>query len=267
VHQTEFTAHSADTQLACVRRGSGAPLLLIMGVAGHHRMWREEFVARLAEQFDVIAYDHRGIGESSPTESFTLDDLVRDAVAVLDWAGVADAHVVGLSMGGTVAQLVALDHPERVRSLSLVATWPGGDDVFGDGVIKLAGAGKAPDEETATWMMFEANFGPAFVAETQNFPQFRDTGLAIRVPTAVTMSQMAAAADHEALDRLHTVKAPTLVVHGTQDAIVKASAGERLAGAIPGARLELWPGLGHLLCWEAPERLAEAITLHAKSTF
>jgi len=266
VPHTEFTAHAADAKLACVRRGSGAPLLLIMGVAGHHLMWHEEFLAALAAEFEVISFDHRGIGESSRAESFSLDDLAADAVAVLDWAGVSDAHVVGLSMGGAIAQRVALDHPERVRSLSLVATWPGGDDVWGEGVLELAGAGQATDAETATWMMFEANFGPAFAADAENFPPFRDTALAVRVPAPVVMSQMAAAAAHDALEDLSQVTAPTLVVHGTRDAIIKASAGERLAGAIPGARLELWPGLGHLLCWEAPSRLAEAIVRHAKDS-
>ncbi len=260
---TVFTAHSAGAKLACVRRGSGAPLLLVMGVAGHHLMWHEDFVARLAEHFEVITYDHRGIGESSRSEEFTLDDLTADAVAVLDWAGVADAHVLGLSMGGVVAQRLALEHPERVRTLALAATWGGGDDVWGDGILKLAGAGQAPDLETATFMMFEANFGPAFVADEAHFGPFREAALSVRVPTPVVMTQMVAATTHQALDRLGAVTAPTLVVHGTQDSIIKAASGEQLAGAIPGAHLELWPGLGHLLCWEAPHRLADVVLRHA----
>jgi 3-oxoadipate enol-lactonase len=265
ISPTEFTAHSADAKLACVRRGRGAPMLLIMGVAGHQQMWGERFLARLAEEFEVIVYDHRGIGESSQAEHFTLDDLVGDALAVLDWAGISDAHVVGFSMGGAIAQHLAIEHPERLRSLTLVSTWPDVDDVFGEGVLKFAAAGQAADLETATWIMFEANVSEAFAAVDQNFAPFRDAALALRVPTTVVMAQMAAAANHNVIDRLASVTAPTLVVHGTQDAVIKAAAGERLAGAIPGARLELWPGLGHHVSWEAPDRLADAITKHAKA--
>lgn len=262
---TEFVAHSPTAQLACVRRGSGAPLLMIMGVAGHHGVWGPRFVDRLAAEFDVVMYDHRGIGSSSRAEGFTLQDLVGDAVAVLDWSGIADAHVLGFSMGGAVAQHLALDHPERVRSLSLVGTWPDEQDVWGEGVLSLAGAGQAPDPETAVWMMFEANVSREFAAVEANFAPFRDAAMSIKVPTPVVTQQMAAATKHDVLDRLSRVTAPTLVVHGTQDAVIKASAGERLAGAIPKARLELWPGVGHHVPWEAPDRLADAVVAHIKA--
>lgn len=262
---TEFTAYAAEAKLACVRRGSGAPVLLIMGVAGHRLMWREEFLAALADEFEVLAFDNRGIGDSSRAEDFTLDDLVGDALAVLDWAGVSDAHVVGLSLGGAIAQQLTLAHPERVRTLTLVATWPGGEDPWGEGVLKLAGAGQAPDAETATWMIFEANVSEAYAADDAHYAAFRDAALALKVPTPVVMMQMSASAKHDATARLSEITAPTLVVHGTQDQIIQAAAGERLAGAIPGARLELWPGLGHLLCWEAPERLAEVVIKHLRA--
>jgi 3-oxoadipate enol-lactonase len=265
VPPTEFTAYAADAQLACARRGSGAPLLLIMGVAGHQKIWNDRFLNRLAAEYEVVTYDHRGIGDSSYAESFTLDDLVADAVAVMDWAGLSDAHVLGFSMGGAIAQQLAVSHPERLRSLTLVATWPDTEDVFGDGVLKFLGAGQAEDPETAAWMMFEANVSPSFAADDANFPPFRDAALAEKVPVPVVMAQMAATAGHDVIARLPGVRVPTLVVHGTQDAVIKASAGERLAGAIPGARLELWPGLGHHIAWEAPDRLADVVLAHVTS--
>lgn len=262
---TEFTAHSADAQLACVRRGSGAPLLLIMGVAGHQKVWGDRFLERLTAEFEVITYDHRGIGASSRADEFNLDDLVTDAVAVLDWAGLASAHVLGFSMGGTIAQRLALEHPERLRSLTLLGTFADTDEVWGDGVLKFLGAGQAEDAETAVWMMFEANVSEHFAAEDANFPPFRDAALADKVPVPVVLSQMAATADHNVLDRLEDVTAPTLVVHGTQDAVIKVAAGERIAGRIPGARLELWPGLGHHIAWEAGDRLADAVIEHVRA--
>ena len=259
---SEFTAHSADAQIACYRRGSGAPILLIQGVAGHHRVWGERFVSRLANELDVITYDHRGIGDSTAPAEFTLDDLVADAVAVLDWAGISDAHVLGFSMGGTIAQRLAIEHPERVRSLTLVGTWADTDNVFGEGVLSFAAAGQAADLDTATFIMFEANVSAPYAAVGANFRPFRDAALSVRVPTPVVMQQVVATAAHNVINRLGSVTVPTLVVHGTQDAIINVAAGERIAGAIPGAHLELWPGLAHNLSWEVGDRLADAVLKH-----
>lgn len=265
VPQTEFTAHAADATLHCVRRGTGAPLLLIMGVAGHQLVWGDAFLERLSQEFEVITYDHRGIGASSRAEEFTHDDLVADAVAVLDWAGVKDAHVLGFSMGGTIAQRLAIEHPERLRTLTLVATFPDLQDAFGEGVLSFAAAGQAQDAETATWILFEANVSKGFAEVEENFKEFLAAASAAKVPSAVAMNQVAASATHDVTERLGDVDVPTLVVHGTQDAIIKASAGERLAGAIPGAKLELWPGLGHHLSWEAGERLAQSVIDHVRA--
>lgn len=263
--QTEFTAHAADATLHCVRRGQGAPLLLIMGVAGHQLVWGDAFLERLAEEFEVITYDHRGIGQSSRAEEFTLDDLVADAVAVFDWAGLSDAHVLGFSMGGTIAQRLALEHSDRLRTLTLVATFSDVNDAFGEGVLSFAAAGQAADAETATWILFEANVSRAFAEDDENFKRFLAAASAAKVPSPVAMQQVAATAAHDVTHLLPQVSVPTLVVHGTQDVIIKASAGARIAGAIPGAKLELWPGLGHHLSWEAGERLAQAVIDHVRA--
>ena len=92
-------------QLAYTRRGNGEPLLLVMGVAGHHAMWGDAFIDPLVETFDVVAYDHRGIGESvRADEPFSIADLADDAAALLDHLGWESANVMGISMGGTVAK-------------------------------------------------------------------------------------------------------------------------------------------------------------------
>jgi len=265
VPETEFTAHAAGAALHCVRRGTGAPLLLIMGVAGHQLVWGDAFLERLAQEFEVITYDHRGIGQSSRAGEFTLDDLVADAVAVLDWAGLTDAHVLGFSMGGTIAQRLAIEHPERLRTLTLVATFSDINDSFGEGVLSFMAAGQAPDAETATWILFEANVSKAHAEDTENFARFFEAASAAKVPSDVAMAQVAATATHDVTEQLGEVDVPTLVVHGTQDVIIKASAGERIAGAIPGAKLELWPGLGHHLSWEAGERLAQSVIEHVRA--
>lgn len=257
-------AAGAGGPLAYVRRGAGAPLLLVMGVAGHHRMWSDPFVAALAERFDVVAFDNRGIGDSHRAEpGFTLADLAADAAAVLDHLGWDSAHVLGISMGGAIAQELALTYPERVRSLALGCTWPDPLDVWAPGVGKLAEAASSGDAAAAARLMFEANVSPGFAAGAGRFEEFVEVAGSVRVPGPVVLMQMHAAAQHDALDRLDSLAVPTLVIHGTVDDVIRHQAGERLAAAVPGAQLELWDEVGHLFFWEQPERSAAAITAHA----
>src|SRR5438132_3422368 len=110
------------------RRGSGEPLVLIMGMAGHLKLWTEPLLSGLAEDFDVLVFDQRGIGESTDVDGqFTTLDLANDVGALLDAIGWESAHVMGISLGGMVAQEFVLNHPERVRTLVLGCTYAGGE--------------------------------------------------------------------------------------------------------------------------------------------
>ncbi|MDO7868815.1 alpha/beta fold hydrolase [Nocardioides jiangxiensis] len=252
--------------LAYVRRGSGSPLLLVMGVAGHHRMWSEEFLDALAEEHDVVAFDNRGIGQSFRAEpGFTLDDLAADAVAVLDHLGWETAHLMGISMGGAIAQVVALTHPGRVRTLVLGCTWPDGDDAWAPGVTKLADAANAGDALSSARLMFEANVSPACAAVPGRFEAFCEDAAAVKVPGPVILMQMGAAIAHHASDRLTGLALPTLVVHGTVDDVIKVEAGQRIADLVPDAGLALLEGVGHMFFWEAPSRSAEVVLAHTSA--
>lgn len=258
-------AETPGGRLAYIRRGSGEPLLLIQGVAGHHRVWGEPFLDRLAEQFDVVAFDHRGIGNSFWAEpGFTITDLAADAIGVLDHLGWESAHVMGISMGGVIAQEFVLLHPERVRRLVLGCTWPGPgeEEVWGPGTGKIAEASASGDLLKAAQLMFEANFSRGFAAGAGRFEEFITAAGAVRVPGPVILMQMRAATAHDAVDRLAAVTTPTLVVHGTDDEVILPSGGQRLAELIPGAKLELWDDVGHLFYWEQPDRAADVITTH-----
>ena len=261
-------AETPGGRLAYARRGAGEPLLLVQGISGHHAVWGEPFLAALAESFDVVAYDHRGIGTSDRAEEqFTLVDLAGDAVALMDHLGWDSAHVLGISMGGAIAQELVLHHPDRVRRLVLGCTSPGpGDEaevaVAGPGISAFGEAVASGDPAVAARIMWSSNVSAAFAAGPGHFEEFERASRAVRVPGPVVVMQVTAAFGHDATDRLERVTTPTLVVHGSEDAIMLPSAGEWLASLIPDAKLELLPGVGHLFFWEQPERSAELVTDH-----
>jgi len=253
--------------LAYARRGAGQPLLLIMGVAGHQLMWGESFLAGLAKNFDVVTYDHRGIGSSGRVDSeFTITDLADDAAALLDHLGFGWVDVMGISMGGTVAQELALRHPERVHRLVLGCTWAGpdrdGNHVWGEGVGKIAQAAGGGDPTAAARLMFAANVSPSYAAQPGRFAEFVEIAGAVKVPGPVVLMQMQAAAAFDSVRRLAGLAAPTLVLHGTADGVIRHGAGERLAGLVPDAKFESFEDVGHLFFWEEPERAADLVASH-----
>lgn len=258
-------AETPGGRLAYTRRGTGDPLLLVMGVAGHHLMWHEAFLTRLALSYDVVAYDQRGIGSSAhASEQFTLADLRDDALAVLDHLGWDSAHVMGISMGGTIAQEMALAAPSRVRTLTLGCTWAGPGEVWGPALGQLAEAAASGDAGMAARMMFAANVSAGFAGPPGHLVEFARTAGEVKVPGPVVMMQMTAAAPHDRLADLASLDVPTLVLHGDEDAIILPAAGARLAALIPGARHEVLAGVGHLFFWEQPEHSADLVASHAR---
>src|SRR5271167_1608545 len=154
-------ASVGDIELDYERGGSGPPLLLIMGMSGTALHWGEPFLEALRRDFDVIAYDHRGVGASSRLEGpITIVRMAEDALGLLDALGIDSVHIVGISMGGMVAQELALAHPERVRTLTLGCTYCGGDGsslMSGELAGRLADARKSGDRERAMRAAWEVN--------------------------------------------------------------------------------------------------------------
>jgi pimeloyl-ACP methyl ester carboxylesterase len=252
--------------IAYTRRGAGEPLLLVHGVSGHHAMWGEPFLAALAESFDVVAFDHRGIGRSWRAEhAFTVADLAADALAVLDHLAWDSAHVLGASMGGAVAQELVLARPERVRRLVLGCTWAGGephDAIFGEHQRNFVASATCGQRQLAIDLMVEANLSPGFSAQPGRYEGFAAAAVSVRVPGPITVLQMQAAQAHDARERVGGIAVPTMVLHGTDDTVVRPGAGERLAAIIPGAAFQTYDGAGHLFFWEQPERAAAAVVAH-----
>ena len=256
-----------EVELHYERNGSGEPLLLIQGMSGTHVAWGEPFREPLEESFDVVAFDNRGIGLSAPIDGpFTIAEMAEDTAGLLDALGIESAHVVGISMGGMIAQDLALAHPERLRSLTLGCTYCGGP---GSGLMpeenaqKLLGGLASGDREQAIRAGYEVNLSPTFRADESRYAAFHE--MATRVPAAkqTIELQVQAIFGHDTSGRLDGISTPTLIVHGTDDGVLPFPNGELIASLMPAARFEPFEGVGHMFWWEEPQRSADLIREHA----
>lgn len=253
----------ADNQLFYLRRGAGEPLLLIQGLSMTHLHWGEPLLSRLEGDFETIAYDHRGVGRSSSViDPFTIVDLAEDAAGLLDALELESVHVLGISMGGMVAQELVLRHPERVRTLALGGTSAGGEGSVPTDRKIIHRLGHLITSGQAGLAMREAlayNVSPEFASDPKNLAPFRD--IALELPTSLEMlvAQFEAISEHDASDRLGEIDKPTLIVHGTDDQLLPVGNARHMASLMPHARLELLDGVAHMFWWERPERTAALV--------
>jgi pimeloyl-ACP methyl ester carboxylesterase len=258
-----------EIELDCERSGNagGPPLLLIMGMSGTALHWSEPFLELLRADFDVIAYDHHGVGASTPLNGpITTREMADDAAGLLAALGLGDAHVLGISMGGMVAQELVLNHPERVRTLTLGCTYCGGEGsalASPQDLSELVEAMGSGNRERAIRAGWEINVSAEAAADEHAYASFREIAERRAVAVPVIMQQMQACAAHDTNARLDRIATPTLVIHGTEDRLLPVQNGRLIASRIPGAQLEIFDGVGHLFFWERPERSAELVRAHA----
>jgi pimeloyl-ACP methyl ester carboxylesterase len=241
-------------RIAWERRGEGAPILLIHGL-GYARWGWEPVADLLARRYELVLLDNRGIGESdAPPGPYTVAEMAADVLGVLDAAGLERAHVVGTSLGGMIAQELALTAPHRVDRLVLVCTTPGGPHAAPMPLQTAQLIAEAPTLEplVALRRFVENALAPDPPKETVE--RILAHRLETAQPPAAWAAQAAAGAAFDVWDRLPALAAPTLVVHGTADVVVDPANAELLALRIPDARLDWFEGCGHLLFWEEPER-------------
>lgn len=256
-----------EHELHYVRGGAGEPLLLIQGMSGTHLSWGTPFLAPLREEFDVVAFDNRGIGLSAPIDGpFTIAEMAGDTAGLLEQLGIESAHVVGISMGGMIAQELALAHPQKLRSLTLGCTYcggPGSQLMPEENARKLLEGLASGDREKAIRAGYEVNLSPGFRADEGRFAAFHE--MATTVPAAKRTIELQAQAifGHDTSGRLGEISAPTLIVHGTVDGVLPYPNAELIASLMPAARLETFDDIGHMFWWERPERSAELVREHA----
>ncbi|HEY1284642.1 MAG TPA: alpha/beta hydrolase [Solirubrobacterales bacterium] len=258
------------TELYYERAGSGEPLLLIQGMSATHLAWGEPLLAALEASFDLVVFDNRGMGHSGRAElPFEIVDLARDTIGLLDALEIESAHVVGMSMGGMIAQELALAHSERVRTLTLGATYCGGPEgtLMDPADLQLLGAAMATGEREAVYRaMWEINMSPRFRGEQgdERFAAFCQMAGALRAPGPVILQQMRACGAHDTHARLASLAVPVQVIHGTEDRLLKVGNGRQIA-ALVGVEPKLLEGAGHMFWWEEPEEAAALIRSHALS--
>jgi 3-oxoadipate enol-lactonase len=248
-------ARNGSVELYWESTGCGPAVLLVAGQGTTLSGWWSTIPA-LEESFRVIAFDNRDTGRSSRLMfPYTVAQMADDAVAVLDAARESRAHVYGISLGGCVAQEMALRHPSRVHGLVLGASTPGAPRAAlpSPTAMTFFARAWAMGPEEAEWAAV-----PYMYAEATRRVQGRRIAediarrLTCPIDTLASLHQAAAMAWHSACTRLRRISAPTLVVHGGQDMIVPAADGRLLAGEIPGAQLSLWPEAGHLYMIDEP---------------
>jgi pimeloyl-ACP methyl ester carboxylesterase len=254
---------------------SAPPVLLLMGANASALAWPEPFVARLAERHPVVRYDHRDTGQSTwafDERPYALQDLASDAVAVLDALGVERAHVVGMSLGGVLVQLLLLDHPDRLATATIFGTGALGDDEpvaidprLLDMWEHLADARSREEEidwRVEHWRLLN---GPVLPFDAGAFGRLEERIIdhAGRHDTTAAHAR----ASQDGLDRgdeLVSVRTPTLVVAAPADPLVPSAASRRLAEAIPGAKLVTIPGMGHAIGNPVVAPLADAVLAHVE---
>jgi 3-oxoadipate enol-lactonase len=247
--------------------GRGPAVLLVLGQGQPVETgWRT--IERLSASFRVIAFDNRDIGRSDRSPwPYLVAQMARDAVAVLDAVEEPRAHVYGFSLGGMVAQELAIGHPHRVGALVLGATTAGGPTALPqdpEALTFFARAG-AMGREEAEWAAVPYSYGERTrrlhgdrIAEDIARRLSPERGILEPLANTFTyVHQIAAAATHISITRLARITAPTLVVHGGQDRVESPENARILARAIPGAELRIWPEAGHLYVTDEPEADAE----------
>lgn len=241
--------------------GAGDPVLLIMGLGSNAYGWYRT-IPWLAERYRVIAFDNRGTGRSDvPDGAYSMAQMAHDTAAVLEASGHARAHVVGASLGGMIAQRFTIANPERVRSLVLICTTPGGPNAVQptpDVTMALLQGGEDPSTvyRRNAWFLYGEDTRNNHTQRIEEDLEYRG-----KIPTqpAGYLGQIQAAMGHDTWDELASIRVPTLVVHGDADLLVPTANGMHLAERIPGATLTLIPGGGHMLQSDALGPVREAV--------
>ena len=246
--------------------GNGPPLVLVAGTGTHCQTWKLYQVPFFQPQFQVLVFDHRGIGYSdAPDTKYSTRLFAEDLASLMNHLGLGRAHVLGHSMGGRVAQWLALDHPDRVRSLVLAASGPGKyrPEMDYPRAVPLNTAVKLINRRFDDFIIdhFTSGFwyNPEFREKNPGeFEKIRRVFLEVMPEPKPYLRHVVARQEHELTDRIGEIRVPTLVIVGEKDRVLgdttdHVESSRFLAEKIPGAKMVVVPGVRHGLFWEAPQ--------------
>jgi aminoacrylate hydrolase len=239
-------ASIGDAEIYYEESGQGEPLLLVPGLSGQGAFWSPQ-VADLSRDFRVVIHDHRGAGQSTHSRiTYSMEQMADDVLKLMDALRIETAHFVGHSTGGAIGQVIALEHPRRLRSLVLSATWAGPDPYFRrvfesrKEVLQTLGL-EAYLRASALFLM-----PPAWVsANDRVLTEQHRAALAGAAPIEVMTSRIDAIVRHDRRARLGEIRVPTLVIVAQDDMITPRFYSDELASRVPGAKLVVLDGGGH----------------------
>jgi aminoacrylate hydrolase len=230
------------------RQGMGFPVLFISGLGGYASFWQEQ-VGAFAKRFEVVTFDHRGIGQSDPARmGYTVERMAVDALALMDALDIRRAHILGHSTGGAVAQVLAIEHPNRLASVVLSATWTKADAYFRrlyalrKEILERLGPSIYLQSATLVWY-------PSWWVSQHNeqLRQIEAQHLATFAPTEIVVNRIDAMLAFDRTRELGRIRTPTLVIGAEDDIVTPSYFSEELARLIPAAEIKLFPRGGHFL--------------------
>jgi aminoacrylate hydrolase len=249
-----------DCELYYERDGDGFPLLFITGLAGYASFWRDQ-APSFARNYSTIAYDHRGVGRSDlKCASNVIERLAADAIGLMDALGIAKAHVVGHSAGGAVAQVLAIEHPQRVASVVIVAGWTKPDAYF----RRFFALRKELLSRLGPSSYIQANtlflYPPSYIAANNEKLRQIEAQILANFPSPDTIaSRIDAIMAFDRTADLGRIRTPTLVLAAQDDVITPAYFSEDLARRIPGAEAKFFPQGGHDFPQVVPREFHQAV--------
>ena len=242
--------------------GQGEPLVMIRGLGSNVDHWYEQAPV-LSKKYQLLVFDNRGIARSSdPGDAFSTRDMAADTAALMEAAGIKRAHVLGYSMGGMVAQEMALNHPEKVRGLILVAT-----DCGITQRIKARPEVSRLFSQMVSLGTTEAKLAAAaclyaqktFESKTDVIERYNEVSMRFPASQDIMARQWAAVTRHDACSRLQKISSPTLTLTGSEDVLIPPENAKMMAEMIPDARMKAIDGGGHLFLIEQPQQFNQAV--------
>lgn len=249
-----------DCHLFYERHGGGFPVVFVTGLSGYAAFWREQIPA-FAKEFEVVVHDHRGVGQSDHSRiSYTVERLAADVIGLMDALGIKKAHIVGHSTGGAIAQILAIEHPTRLASVVISASWTKADAYFRRLFTLrkeiLGRLGPAAYLQSSTLLLYP----PFWIAHNnEKLRQLEAQYLSTFSSPEIVASRIDAILAFDRSVELGRIKTPALVLGAQDDMVTPIYFSEELARLIPGAEVKIFPQGGHCFTQVAAREFNSAV--------